>query len=152
MGQLRDLFGKPVLTEEDRLRQASLRSRAELEESSESGVSPDFLAALHGVVTLDSRPDSADRRPVELINKTNQFNLNGRRLAEGEWQRLLAAPNTVLTVVSYRDKFGPLGKIAVLVGSRSDATVRVSHWVMSCRAFSKRCARPGWPRSGGSRR
>jgi FkbH-like protein len=138
LGELRDLFGKPVLTDDDRLRQVSLRSRAQLEEMGETAISPDFLRGLQGVVTLDWRLDPGDRRPLELINKTNQFNLNGRRLAEGEWQRLLAAPATVLQVVSYRDKFGPLGKIAVLVGSRSGATIRVSHWVMSCRAFSRR--------------
>lgn len=138
LDELRDLFAKPGLTEEDRIRQASLRSRAQLEATRETAVSPDFLTGLHGVVTLDWRMDSGDRRPLELINKTNQFNLNGRRVAEGEWQRLIADPATVLQVVSYRDKFGPLGKIAVLLGSRSDAALRVSHWVMSCRAFSRR--------------
>jgi predicted enzyme involved in methoxymalonyl-ACP biosynthesis len=40
--------------------------------------------------------------------------------------------------VSYKDKFGALGKIAVMKGARSNGHVDVSAWVMSCRAFSRR--------------
>ncbi len=132
--ELRDLFGKPVLGEEDALRAASIRASSEIREA---GASPDFLAGLGGVVTIDYRKDPADKRPLELINKTNQFNLNGLRMSEGEWQRCLAANNSVLAVVSYRDKFGPLGKIGTVLGERHGNTLKVSHWVMSCRAFSR---------------
>jgi predicted enzyme involved in methoxymalonyl-ACP biosynthesis len=40
--------------------------------------------------------------------------------------------------VSYRDKFGPLGKIAVVSGRRKDGELLLDIWVMSCRAFSRR--------------
>jgi predicted enzyme involved in methoxymalonyl-ACP biosynthesis len=39
---------------------------------------------------------------------------------------------------SYQDKFGPLGKIAVVKGRVTDDTVFVDTWVMSCRAFARR--------------
>ena len=138
LGELRDLFGKPVLTEEDRLRQASIRASAQIQEMTESAASPEFLRSLQGTVTLDWSVDSSDKRPLDLINKTNQFNLNGLRIGEGEWHRQLENDSTVLAVTSYQDKFGPLGKIAVLLGTQNGATVKVSHWVMSCRAFSRR--------------
>ena len=138
LGDLRDFFGKPVLTEEDRLRQASIRASAQIQEMSENAASPEFLRTLQGTVTLDWGVDSSDKRPLDLINKTNQFNLNGLRIGEGEWNRLLEGDDTVLAVASYQDKFGPLGKVAVLLGSQNGATVKVSHWVMSCRAFSRR--------------
>src|SRR5262249_340394 len=77
------------------------------------------------------------KRPLELINKTNQFNLNGVRISEGEWQRDLEDPRTILAVVSYADKFGPLGKIAVLVGRKDEDSIRIRQWVMRCRAFSR---------------
>ena len=138
LGDLRDLFGKPVLTEEDRLRQSSIRASAQIQELTEDAASPEFLRTLLGTVTLDWGVDSSDKRPLELINKTNQFNLNGLRIGEGEWRRRLEDDDTVLAVASYQDKFGPLGKVAVLLGSQHGATVKVSHWVMSCRAFSRR--------------
>lgn len=138
LGQLRDLFGKPLVMDEDRLRQASLRASAQLQGMGDAAGSPEFLRSLQGTVTFSWRRDPADKRPLELINKTNQFNLNGLRIGEGEWQRDLEDPARIVAVVSYQDKFGPLGKIAVLAGLRSGAKVRVSNWVMSCRAFSRR--------------
>jgi FkbH-like protein len=137
LGELRDLFGKPLM-EEDRLRASSIRASAQIQELTEDAASPEFLRTLEGTVTLDWSVDSSDKRALELINKTNQFNLNGLRIGEGEWRRCLDDANTVLGVASYHDKFGPLGKIAVLLGARDGNKVRVSHWVMSCRAFSRR--------------
>jgi FkbH-like protein len=72
------------------------------------------------------------------VNKTNQFNLNGIRYTEAEWRQSLQNPGSFVAVVSYRDKFGPLGKIAVLRGERAVDRVRLDTWVMSCRAFSRR--------------
>ena len=54
-----------------------------------------------------------DRRAFELVNKTNQFNLNGRRFQPADWAAALARPGAWLAVVSYQDRFGALGKIAV---------------------------------------
>jgi FkbH-like protein len=141
--RLRDLFGKPVLTEEDRLRRDSIRAGAVIRESGDAAGSPEFLRGLGGTVTLDyARNTSGDQRALELINKTNQFNLNGLRLAEGEWQKLLHQPGTLAVIASYRDKFGPLGRIGVLVAETvagaSPSRLRVNHWVLSCRAFSRR--------------
>jgi FkbH-like protein len=138
LGELRDLFGKPVLLEEDRLRRSSIRATVELREAGADTSSPAFLRGLEGTVTLDYRKNPTDKRPLELINKTNQFNLNGRRISEGEWRRWLEADDVVTVVVSYQDKFGPLGKIAVFVGQRQGHCLGVLHWVMSCRAFSRR--------------
>ena len=138
LGELRNLFGKPLITQEDQLRQASIRASARIQEIGGASDSPEFLRGLEGSVTLNWHLDPSDKRALELINKTNQFNLNGIRVAEAEWQRLLSHPDTILGVVSYSDKFGPLGRIGVIAGSRDGASVEVKHWVLSCRAFSRR--------------
>jgi FkbH-like protein len=138
LGGLRDLFGKPLLMEEDRLRQASIRASAQIQEMTGDAAAPEFLSTLQGRVTLDWSADPGDKRALELINKTNQFNLNGLRIEEGEWRRRLENEDTVLAVASYEDKFGPLGKVAVLLGAQHAGKVKVSHWVMSCRAFSRK--------------
>lgn len=138
LASLRDLFGKPVLLEEDRLRGASIRASAEIRDLGEQASAPEFLSGLNATVTMDCRKNPADKRPLELINKTNQFNLNGDRIAEGDWNRYLEDGRNWIVTVSYEDKFGPLGKIAVLVAEKSGAEAHVRHWVMSCRAFSRR--------------
>lgn len=139
LAHLRDRFGKASVSQEDRLRLQSLRTRADVASpSSLHEASEDFLAGLESVVTLSFGTDPADPRPLELINKTNQFNLNGRRLTESEWARVISRPGGFTLVVSYRDRMGPLGKIAVMTGTADNGQVKVDHWVMSCRAFSRR--------------
>ena len=41
-------------------------------------------------------------------------------------------------LVSYEDRFGPLGKIAVVTGKLRGDILDIHEWVMSCRAFSRR--------------
>lgn len=136
--RLRGLFGRQEILEEDRLRATSLRASEHFEVERKSVSEEDFLVQLGAEITLDFRKTTGDPRPLELVNKTNQFNLNGRRWTEGEWGALLARPESFLAVVSYSDKFGPLGRIAVMAGRQESGVARVLSWVMSCRAFSRR--------------
>ena len=83
-------------------------------------------------------PVVGDPRPLELVNKTNQFNLNGRRYTEGEWRALLGREGAFAVLLAYRDRYGPLGKVSVLAGRLAGRRLRVDTWVLSCRAFSRR--------------
>src|SRR5581483_6747560 len=138
LNRLRALFGKQEIIEEDRLRAASIRSGAQLSEAPSGVASEDFLRRLGGAVSFDFNRIPRDSRPLELINKTNQFNLNGRRLTEGEWLSHTGNPRSFVLTVAYEDKFGPLGRIAVVAGVVDDGAARILSWVMSCRAFSRR--------------
>ncbi len=135
--RLRDLFGKPRLSEEDSFRLQSIRKGQQFAEMARTGSANDLLASAEAILTLEFSRQSADRRTVELVNKTNQFNLNGRRFTEAEWLESLAGAGSFVTAVSYEDKFGPLGKIAAVRGWHHAGSVTVDAWVMSCRAFSR---------------
>lgn len=137
--KLRDLFGKPRISEEDPIRLQSIRCaqgvREEMlamERSSEC-----FLEQINGAVTLDFSKDPPDPRALELLNKTNQFHLNGKRYTEGEWLNYLRRPETFLWTVSYQDRFGPLGRIAAITGRITGDMLFVDNWAMSCRAFAR---------------
>jgi FkbH-like protein len=142
LAALRELFGKAEVHAEDGLRSSSIRAAADLRnaarDAGQDTSGAGFLASLGGCVGIDYRIASADKRYLELINKTNQFNLNGVRMTEDEWLTRLRADGTIVIGVVYEDKFGPLGKIAVLLGQRQGDGVWVASWVMSCRAFSRR--------------
>jgi len=136
--RLRDLFGKERLSGEDALRLASLKSGAALSAAlDDSPARQDAFLAAAGQ-ELACLAAAGDQRPLELVNKTNQFNLNGRRWGEREWQDLLAREDAVAVCLAYRDKYGPLGKISTIAGRRDGATLHVDAWVLSCRAFSRR--------------
>jgi FkbH-like protein len=140
IARLRDAFGKEVVREEDQLRAASLRAAATTAAAErESGTDVEgFLSGVDAVVRVEIGRDVSDARALELLNKTNQFNLNGRRVSEAQWRQRLDRDDAFLLTVSYQDKFGPLGKIAVATGRRDGETVHVDSWVMSCRAFARR--------------
>jgi FkbH-like protein len=138
--KLRDLFGKTHIGAEDALRLESLRRSAEFRDEAEhSGGAPEaFLAQAGATMTVEFNPPASDGRVLELVNKTNQFNLNGRRYTEADWRKQMEQPGAFVLAVSYQDKFGPLGKIAILCGRHVDDAVDLGAWVMSCRAFSRR--------------
>ena len=133
--QLRTWFGKKEVLEEDRLRLKSIRASAAAAQENTAEPSADFLARSEAKLTLEAA--GSDQRAFELVNKTNQFNLNGLRYSEGEWKALRERSDGFLVTVSYEDRFGPLGRIAVLGGHVEKDICYVETWVMSCRAFSR---------------
>ena len=152
--RLRDLFGKESVSPEDAIRLESIRAAHSLAADSPAMAgSPDrFLEQAEGALTLAFGKDSPDPRALELVNKTNQFNLNGRRYTDASWRGYLKNPKVFLLLVAYEDKYGPLGKIAVLSGRWGKKRLFVDTWVMSCRAFSRRiehrCLEQLFKRSG----
>ncbi len=134
---LRDLCGKEQVSKDDALRLESIRQGAAFREQASGEAAPDsFLEQLKATTTFDYV--ASEPRVLELVNKTNQFNLNGKRYSEADWRKMLAEPGAVLAAVSYEDKFGPLGTIAVIQGRLSGKSLAVEAWVMSCRAFARR--------------
>jgi FkbH-like protein len=138
--KLADLFGKPSASQDDSLRLESLRSGAELHAARGGTESLDqVLATAGGALTIVPLGDPPDPRALELVNKTNQFNLNGRRFNEAEWLRYLRTPGHLAWMASYTDRFGPLGKISVLAGRLTGSgELELDTWVLSCRAFGRR--------------
>jgi FkbH-like protein len=137
--RLRDLFGKARISQEDAIRLESIRQGAAFQEMAAGGsASEAFLRQSGAAITFDFGLSTHDPRVLELVNKTNQFNLNGVRYTESDWKNRLSRQEALLATVSYQDKFGPLGKIAVVEGRKDGATLYIDTWVMSCRAFSRR--------------
>jgi FkbH-like protein len=138
--ELRDLFGRNKISDEDQLRLASIRAGASFRATAADadGFSEALLEQSDAELTLALKKDLEDSRTLELLNKTNQFNLNGRRYTEASWRQYLAEADTFLLTASYQDRFGALGKIAVLAGRRNRRGLQVDSWVMSCRAFARR--------------
>lgn len=138
LNQLRDWCGKEHVSKDDTLRLESIRHGiAFREQSAASGPPESFLEQVEAEVTFDFAAAS-EPRVLELVNKTNQFNLNGRRFTESEWRTLNSHSGAITVAVSYADKFGPLGTISVLAGRLEGDRLMVECWVMSCRAFARR--------------
>jgi FkbH-like protein len=77
-------------------------------------------------------------RIVQLINKSNQFNLTTRRYTEAEVAALEADPGAFTLQVRLLDAFGDNGMIGVVI-CRTVSAVRweIDTWLMSCRVLGR---------------
>jgi FkbH-like protein len=136
--RMRDLFGKERLSAEDSLRLDSIRQSQHFQKADGNSAPEVFLQQLDAKIIFDFNASAADPRAFGLVNKTNQFNLNGIRHTEANWAQELSKPNMHLITVGYEDRFGPLGKIGVIRALKEEDALLISVWVMSCRAFARR--------------
>lgn len=95
------------------------------------------------LVSLDQRaqirefsPDQIDR-VVQLINKTNQFNLLTRRVSRSDVEQMAGQPTMLTATVRLVDRFGDNGIIAIWYGSVLEDRLRIDQWLMSCRVFNR---------------
>ncbi len=137
--ELRMRFARQTISEEDRIRSTSIRAIAENKQLPDSHTDLDeFLGTLRAELKFNLSRNPGDERAFELINKTNQFNLNGVRLADTEFHSYLGQENSFLLTINYSDKFGALGKVSAMLGCMRGDNILVDSWVLSCRAFSHR--------------
>jgi FkbH-like protein len=92
------------------------------------------LAALGLTVKIKEAKGSELKRVVELINRTNQFNLAGSRTTLRELQDGLGKTHTVLTAEA-SDKFGGMGIVGVMVARWNATQTEIPIFVLSCRVF-----------------
>ena len=76
-------------------------------------------------------------RIVQLINKTNQFNLTTRRVNEEQIAGLIDDPTSLSLQIRLIDQFGDNGIIAIVSGHREGAAIRLDTWLMSCRVLGR---------------
>jgi FkbH-like protein len=78
-------------------------------------------------------------RIVQLINKTNQFNLTTRRVNEEQILALIDDPEALTLQIRLLDQFGDNGIIAIIAGTRDPGTdaIRLNTWLMSCRVLGR---------------
>jgi FkbH-like protein len=127
------------ITAEDRMRTGSIRSNAErqaLEVS--SGSVDEYLAGLGMEVELAPFDEVNLPRIVQLINKTNQFNLTTRRATEAEVRQVMDG-GCYTQAMRVRDRFGDSGLTGVLIARPvPDGDWRIETWLMSCRVLGRR--------------
>jgi FkbH-like protein len=132
-------FEVPSLSEEDYARTAMYhaardrRTSQDVEDDIEQ-----WLRSLQLCVTAAPLSKASLTRTVQLLNKTNQFNLSVRRMEENEfWNWSQDAANAVY-VFRVADKFGDLGLTGIASISRTGADARIVDFVMSCRVMGKK--------------
>jgi FkbH-like protein len=96
-----------------------------------------FLQSLEMVARVEPVDATTLERTVQLIGRSNQFNLTTRRYSNADIRKFMQDANWLTRTVTLRDRFGDNGLISVLLArSESDALV-IDTWLMSCRVLKR---------------
>ena len=132
-------FESVVITADDRSRTAQYRDNQDRRRLEEEAV--DLQSYLRGLrMTLGWRcfDQAGLPRIVQLINKTNQFNLTTRRVTDQDVLGVMGNPEAFGLQLRLTDRFGDNGMIAVVVGRlMPNADCLIETWLMSCRVLGR---------------
>jgi FkbH-like protein len=131
-------FDLPALTGEDRRRAELYVQDAQRDELKAQTTSlDDFLRGLEMTLTLGSVNAESLPRIVQLLSRTNQFNLTTRRHSAAEVQAMLDR-GAIAIWARLRDRFGDNGLIAAAIAMPEDeARWRLDTFLMSCRVIGR---------------
>ncbi|MCG3195883.1 MAG: hypothetical protein GHCLOJNM_00352 [bacterium] len=131
-------FQVTSLAGEDFRRTDFYRANAERREAeSAAGSLDEFLGSLRMTAKVAPIDSTNLERCVQLIQRSNQFNLTTRRRASGEVLALVEDSRWVTVAVSLADRFGDHGLISVVLARLEGEVFRIDTWLMSCRVLKR---------------
>ncbi len=131
-------FDRVSLTSEDRRRGGMYqeqRQRTRLAASARSV--EDFLRTLDMEVGIQPVEDSSFQRALDLIHKTNQFNLTTRRHPAAALRSMMADASCGVFVVQAADRFGDYGIVGVGILRTSERRAVIDTLALSCRVIGR---------------
>jgi FkbH-like protein len=133
-----DCFETADLTAEDAGRTDLYRQEAQRRGASAGATTvQQWLDSLDIRLTVRPLDRASLPRAAQLLNKTNQFNMAGRRLGEAELWDWCAQPGRTALLFSVADKFGDAGATGLVTASTDGDTATLVDLVMSCRVMGK---------------
>ena len=108
------------------------------QEMSESLNLDDYIAKLEIVAVIHRMRPEEKERVVQLINKTNQFNVTTKRYTQMKIDEIEANSENAIYVVYSSDKYGDNGLISVIILKGSGIKVHIDTFLMSCRVMGRK--------------
>jgi FkbH-like protein len=131
-------FDANVVTEDDANRVSEYKAQAQRAElATSSGGRDEFLASLGIVCTFVSALQGPLSRSVQLLGKTNQFNLTTRRHSATEIEGFASAQGGQAVVIRVRDRFGDAGVVGLALASNRGDSCYIDSLLLSCRVIGR---------------
>ena len=132
-------FEAVAVTEEDRVRTEQYQGNRQREQLKASTTDLEaYLRSLEMQLIWRRFDPVGLQRTVQLINKTNQFNLTTRRYSEEDVVAVMNDPRTFGLQLRLIDRFGDNGIIAIVIGKmQGDNDLLIDTWLMSCRVLGR---------------
>ncbi len=128
-----------AVTEEDRARSGQYQENRQRDALRASSTDlPSYLRGLEMQLIWRRFDQVGLQRVVQLINKSNQFNLTTRRYTEDDVLAVMRDARAFGLQLRLLDRFGDNGVIAILIGRlRNDDDLYIDTWLMSCRVLGR---------------
>ena len=97
----------------------------------------EYLKMLKMKVKIHKLNENSKERFVQLINKTNQFNVRTKRYNENEINQMQLDKNKILFTISLEDIYSNYGIISNVILEFKGKDCFIDTWVMSCRVFKR---------------
>jgi FkbH-like protein len=94
-----------------------------------------MFSSLNLHLSIKKPEQSEIKRTTELINRTNQFNLEGTRVSLKDMMDWFSDDHYIILSGRTSDRFGDMGVTCVTVGQLVDTEFRIIAFVLSCRVF-----------------
>jgi FkbH-like protein len=127
-----------VMTAEDRSRAELYRLREQAEQArAEAPSTAAFLASLNMSLTLEPATGPAADRAQQLLNRTNQFTLTGRRYDDAAWAAQCVHAGRAVFVGRLLDTYGDHGICVVVMIDDAPTGLDLVEFAISCRVFHR---------------
>ena len=126
-------YFEPTIVTDDDLNRADMY-KANAERQSFEGKFSDYyeyLESLHMQAKIEHVNEHTEKRAVQLIKKTHQFNLTGINVTN------LIDDDRITLTAKLKDKFGDNGLVSVISAVCFDDVANIDVWVMSCRVLKR---------------
>ena len=131
-----DYFLSLEVTGEDMKKTAIYRAEGQRKTELSAALSmEEFLKNLGMTMRIHRMRPEEVKRVVQLINKTNQFNVTTRRYSEQDIYKL--ADSEDIITVHMADKYGDQGLVAVLILKYEGEAAELDTFLMSCRVMGR---------------
>ena len=131
-------FDAAFVTGDDLNRLSEYKAQAERAELASSlGTRDEFLASLEIVCTFQSALEAPLSRAVQLLAKTNQFNLTTRRHSAARVEEFASTVGGQATAIRVRDRFGDAGVVGLALTQNRAGTCYIDSLLLSCRVIGR---------------
>jgi FkbH-like protein len=131
-------FERLSFTSEDLARGRMYREQTERRRLQEAVASlDDFLVGLQMQIDIAPVDRFVFPRAVDLLQKTNQFNLTTRRYSPVQLEALMQDPDCVVLCLRLTDRFGDNGIVGLAIVEHQGRVARLDTFLLSCRVIGR---------------
>lgn len=131
-------FEKTSFTGEDVRRTEHYRARSLAARQQQSAGSLEELwTSLDMAAVIEPFGEFNLPRIVQLIGKTNQFNLTTRRHSPAQVAALMQDSGCVHFSIRLQDRFADHGLVGLMIARQRDSVMEIDTWLMSCRVIGR---------------